>query len=239
MVVQQIAPIVDTHLGTSQGNASCPSRNPALSGARARLKPHEHLYFQGDKPRGVYQIDHGTIILYRLTADGRRQIQDFASDGDFLALTFSDEHDLSAEALTDVEVRFTPRAVFDRVLQTDAEFRRGVLTLMGDVLHSAREQSMLLGLKSAMERTASFLIFLDGRFKKQDQTYTPIRMSRCDIADYLGLTLETVSRMLNRLKHEEVIDLPRPDIFRIRDYTQLRAMAGDIEGTSFRRAEAV
>lgn len=239
MVAQQIVPIVKTPLGAGGDSVIRLSEHAALGGTSTRLHPHEHLYFQGDTPKGVYEIEHGTIILYRLTADGRRQIQDFASDGDFLALTFADEHDLSAEALTNVKVRFIPRAVFDRALQTDAEFRRGVFTLMADVLHSAREQSMLLGLKSAMERTASFLLFLDGRFRKRGDTYTPIRMSRCDIADYLGLTLETVSRMLNRLKHETVIDLPRPDIFRIRDHARLIALSGDAEDNGFHRSEAV
>lgn len=204
--------------------------------AAMQFAPHEHLYFQGDGPTGVYQIVSGTVILYRLTADGRRQIQDFASAGDLLALTFADEHDLSAEALTEVEAHFVPRAAFDRALQEDAHFRHAIFTLIGDMLHAAREQAMLLGLKSAMERTASFLIFLEGRFHDPAGGYTPIRMSRCDIADYLGLTLETVSRMLNRLKQQGVIDLPRPDLFRVLDRTRLLALSGEHDADTSRSA---
>lgn len=207
------------------------------AGRPLAFERHEHLYFQGDRPKGVYQIQSGTVILYRLTADGRRQIQDFATDGDFLALTFADEHDLSAEALTAVTATFVPRAAFDRTLQENAAFRRAVFTMIGDMLHAVREQALLLGLKSAMERTASFLIFLEQRFDQTADGFTMIRMSRCDIADYLGLTLETVSRMLNRMKQLGVIDLPRPDMFRVHEPMRLRTLAGEGLEMDFRTTE--
>lgn len=209
------------------------ARSPigAMAGdARSTLhfEPHEHLYFQGDTPDGVHQILSGTVILYRLTADGRRQIQTFACEGDFLALCFGDEHDLSAEALTHVTTCYVPRSVFERALQADPDIRRAVFGLIDEMIVSAREQTMMLGLKSALERTASFLLFLEGRFAPDAEGYIPIRMSRSDIADYLGLTLETVSRMLNRLKHDGVIDLPRPDQFRMLETTRLHMLAGDV-----------
>ena len=106
---------------------------------RLRFEPHEHLFFQGDQPTGVFQIISGTVILYKLMADGRRQIQDFASDGDFLALTFADIHNLSAEALTDVEVDFIAQASFDRALQDNATFRRSIFTLIGDMSSLPRQ----------------------------------------------------------------------------------------------------
>ena len=194
-----------------------------------RFTQNEHLFFQGDAPRGVYEILSGTVILYKVMADGRRQIQSFASKGDFLAMTFADQHDISAEALTEVEALFVPRAVFDHRLQEQAGFRRSVFTLISQMLQEAREQALLLGRKCAMERTASFLIFLKERFHEPTSGFTPIQMSRSDIADYLGLTLETVSRMLNKLKRSKVIDLPQPNAFRVLNMNRLIALAGEVE----------
>lgn len=194
---------------------------------RLRFAPHEHLFFQGDQPTGMFQIISGTVILYKLMADGRRQIQDFSSDGDFLALTFAEFHNLSAEALTDVEVDFIARTSFDRALQDNPEFRRSIFTLISDMLNASREQALLLGRKCAMERTATFLLFLDSRFADPATSFVDIRMSRCDMADYVGLTLETVSRMMNQLKREGIIELPQPNRIRISDRKRLIAAAGE------------
>ena len=194
-----------------------------------RYRPHEHVFMQGDRLSGIYKVLKGTVICYRLMADGRRHIQSFVSGGEYLAITFADRHDVSAEAITDVEVLCTPRAAFDRHLESDMSFRRGILTMMGTKLRSAREQALLLARKSAMERTASFLIFLDERFRNPKTGYVEIRMSRCDIADYLGLTLETVSRMMNKLKQSGIIDLPQATRFTVCKREQLIAMAGEVD----------
>jgi CRP-like cAMP-binding protein len=196
---------------------------------RLRFAPHEHLFFQGDPPTGVFQIISGTVILYKLMADGRRQIQDFSSNGDFLALTFAEFHDLSAEALTDVEADFIARASFDRALQDNPAFRQSIFTLIGDMLNASREQALLLGRKCAMERTATFLLFLDSRFADPETGFVDIRMSRSDMADYVGLTLETVSRMMNLLKRQGIIDLPQSNRIRISDRKRLIAAAGELD----------
>lgn len=194
---------------------------------RLRFAPHEHLFFQGDQPTGVFQIVSGTVIVYKLMTDGRRQIQDFASNGDFLALTFADVQDLSAEALTDVEADFIARSGFDRALQDNCEFRRSIFNLISDMLNASREQALLLGRKCAMERTATFLLFLDSRFADPATGFMDIRMSRCDMADYVGLTLETVSRMMNQLKRQGIIELPQSNRIRISDRKRLIAAAGE------------
>ena len=194
-----------------------------------KYAPQEHVFMQGDVPKGIYKVLKGTVILYRLMADGRRQIQSFVSGGEYLAITFADRHDVSAEAITPVEVLCTPRAMFDRRIQEEAGFRQRILTMMGSKLQSAREQALLLGRKSAMERTASFLLFLDHRFRDPETGYVEIRMSRCDIADYLGLTLETVSRMMNKLKQRGTIDLPQATRFAVCKPEQLYSLAGEVE----------
>ena len=229
MTTQNILPLTGGKYIPSNENCVSFEGDCGRTRNKLRFAPHEHLYFQGDAPRGVYEILSGTVIQYKIMADGRRQIQNFASEGDFLAMTFSDIHDLSAEALTDVEVLFVPRAAFDHRLQEQPGFRRSVFTLVGQLLHNARAQALLLGRKNAMERTASFLIFLSKRFANALTGYVEIRMSRCDIADYLGLTLETVSRMMNKLKKIGVIELPQANSFRILDQNRLTALAGELE----------
>lgn len=202
-----------------------------LPNTRIRLKCGDHAYFQGDRPKGVYEIRSGTMMLYKLMADGRRQVQDFASKGDYLALTFAERHSLSAEALTDVEICFVSRAAFDMAFMEKDSFRREMFTLVSSKLQASRDQALLLGRKSASERTASFILFLASRFEAPETGYVTIPMSRADIADYLGLTLETVSRMLNRFKKAGLIDLPQPSRFRLMDRKRLRTAAGDGDGS--------
>lgn len=229
MTAPSLIKIANTNSANSVSHRMTLDRDQGQTCNRLRFEPHEHLYFQGDAPRGVYEILSGTVIQYKVMVDGRRQIQSFASEGDFLAMTFSDLHDLSAEALTDVEVLFVPRAVFDHRLQEQPGFRQSVLTLISQLLQDAREQALLLGRKNAMERTASFLMFLNERFCDPATGYATIRMSRGDIADYLGLTLETVSRMMNKLKRHGVIALPQPNSFRILNRSSLITLAGEID----------
>ena len=193
---------------------------------RSRYAAHEHIFMEGDKPKGIFQIISGTVTLYRVMTDGRRQIQAFVSEGEYLNITFDRNHDVSAEALTDVEVTCEPLAAFDRRLQEDPKFRRSVFSLIEGQLHDAREQTLLLGRKNAIERIASFLLFLDKRFVDPLSGFANIRMSRSDIADYLGLTLETVSRMMNKLKQMGIIDLPQATRFSVRQRQKLMCLAG-------------
>ncbi len=218
----------NSEIRTMDSKLRCDLTKPRLRNV-VKYAPQEHVFMQGDAPKGIYKVLKGTVILYRLIADGRRQIQSFVSGGEYLAMTFADEHDVSAEAITPVEISCTPRATFDRRIQDEAGFRQRILTLMGTKLQSAREQALLLGRKSAMERSASFLLFLDHRFRNPETGYVEIRMSRCDIADYLGLTLETVSRMMNKLKQRGIIDLPQATRFAICKREQLVSLAGEVD----------
>ncbi len=204
--------------GEAAGRATVPLRSFA---------PHDHLFFQGDASTGLFEIEHGTVVVYKLLSDGRRQVQQFAGSGDMIGLTLDPDHDLSAEALTHVTARYMPRAAFERAMQDDADFRRRVFGFVSSQLSMAREQAVLLGRKSALERVASFLLYLDSRLPEDSDGHIRLAMSRGDIADYLGLTLETVSRMLNRLKQMRVISLPRPTAFRVVQEDRLIDLAGE------------
>lgn len=232
MLHSVVVPIVHSSRVSSEDPATFFSPIPPTLRSRLRFSAHEHLFYQGDRPTGVMQILSGIAILYRVTADGRRQIQDFAGPGDIVALSFGDEHEVSAEALTDVEVCFVSRTIFDQAVQESPALRQALFQLVNRMLRAVREQTLLLGLKSAMERSASFLLFLESRFGARKDGFVPIKMSRSDIGDHLGLTIETVSRMFNRLKQQGVIDLPRPDLFRIVNRKGLIALAGEEDDTS-------
>lgn len=194
----------------------------------ARYRPHQSLYHEGDPARAVFRVTAGVVIVYRLLPDGRRQIHRFATRGDFLALDFAESYCHHAEAITEVSVELYDRACFDRALQNDPAFRREVFQLLTDMLMDSQEQAVLLGRMTALERTASFLHFLHQKAPVcARSSYIVIRMSRCDIADYLGLTFETVSRMLHRLKNLGIIDLPKPDRFKVLNHSVLARLAGE------------
>lgn len=197
-----------------------------MTGQRRVFASAEHLFYQGDADRGLHKILSGTVTVYRVTADGYRQIEAFAGPGDYVSLCLSSTSPTSAEALSPVETDYVSRAAFERRLLEDAEFRAEVFRDIDKAAADARRQATLLACRCAKERVADFVLFLAGRFRPRADGYIPIPMSRCDMADHLGLTLETVSRMLNRLKQTGIIDLPRPDRFRIADIGRLRRQAG-------------
>lgn len=191
-----------------------------------RYRPHQTLYVEGEDAASVFRILSGVVIIYRLLPDGRRQIHRFASRGDFLALDLAETYRHSAEAITEVSAQLCDRSAFDRALQEDAVFRRQIFRRLTDMLLAAQEQAVMLGRQTALERTASFLLFLDRQASCPQSGYVAIRMSRYDIADFLGLTFETVSRMLHRLKSRGLIELPKPDRFRVLRREALAEVAG-------------
>ncbi len=206
---------------------TAPTFLPVAGGCRSlRFAPHEHIFFQDDAIGGIHEIVSGTVIVYRLLPDGRRQVQDFAGPGELLGLAFSGAHDLNAETLEPVETVFMAQGAFEAALEADGALRRRTFARVGEMLSASRQQALMLGRKSAAEKTASFLLFLESRFQEAGG-YCFMPMSRSDVADYLGLTLETVSRMLSRLKAAGIIDLPHPARFRVRDRARLLAATGD------------
>lgn len=172
------------------------------SGCTRRLIPGEPLCWQGDEATHVYTVTHGTLRLSKLLADGRRQVTGFAFPGDFLGVTMEDEHPFTAEAVSDVELCQFSRARFDGFIDAHPHMERRLYSAAAAELAAARDQLVLLGRKTAAERLASFLLQMA---RHTDQSMgTPLRsslpMSRADIADYLGLRIETISRELGALK---------------------------------------
>ena len=185
-----------------------------------KLAPGQTLFHEGDPATRVFTLTRGTLKLYKLLADGRRQVTGFLHPGDFLGISVDDEHAFSAEALEDSQLCWFPRARFDDFVEDQPKMERELYRMAAHELAAAQQQFVLLGRKTASERLASFLLLLADRTsaaegKKSAMVRLP--MSRSDIADYLGLTKETVSRVISALKRDRIIRLESLEMIRILD----------------------
>lgn len=181
------------------------SRIAAISSVQS-VDAGKALFAEGDAADNVYEVVGGMLKLYKLLPDGRRQIMGFVTTGDLLGLSFGGAYLYTAEAVTDVTLCRYTRARFDRLVDEVPGFARRLLTVRSDELRAAQDQMLLLGRKTAVEKIASFLLTLaDRQAGSKDPNVINVPMGRCDIADYLGLTTETVCRTLTKLKSTGVI----------------------------------
>lgn len=184
------------------------------------------LFAQGEEASAVFNITEGMARLYKLLPDGRRQIIGFALPGDFLGLSLSDRFSFSADAVDDMRVCRISRNRFSQQLDEKPHLMRRLHELAANELMIAQDQLVVLGRRSAEERVAVFLLGLRKRFARMHHLSptVPLPMSRQDIADYLGLTIETVSRTFSKLFKEKTL-LNVPDGVRILDLDRLTALA--------------
>jgi len=190
-------------------------------GVRMGYDREQEIYAQEDPVEFLYCVISGVVRTTRLTPDGRRLIGDFYYAGDIFGLEPGPDHQFGAEALSDCEVQVVRRAAA-RAHAGEAELNRAILEATGRELARAQEHLMLLGRKAARERVAIFLMALASR-EAGGQVELP--MTRQDMADYLGLTIETVSRMLTQLQGEAVVAFPSVRRFHVRDWDALEALA--------------
>jgi CRP/FNR family transcriptional regulator len=197
-------------------------------GTLQRLQPEQSVFHEGDPARRVFMVTHGALKLYTLLADGRRQVTGFMFPGDFLGISVDDEYAFTVEALEPSELYWFSRETFDRFLSEHPQVERELYRLAAHELAEAQRQMVLLGRKAAHERLASFFLSLVERVERisgMPATSFDLSMSRLDIADYLGLTKETVSRMLAHLRSLGLIRLRTQNHVEILDRSGLRAMA--------------
>lgn len=193
----------------------------------ARLEtfsPGQTIFFEGCEAESYFEIVSGTVRCCSLTEDGRRQIYRFAVEGEMLGLGGEQHYGYSAEAVTPVTMRRYRLSSLEAAMAEDQRLRERVVQALRDELAAVRTQMMLLGRLSAAERIVSFLRDLAARCTDQDGCIH-LAMTRADIADYLGLTLETVSRKINMLKRLGVIELATPSRVRIMDFARLDEVA--------------
>jgi CRP/FNR family transcriptional regulator, nitrogen fixation regulation protein len=182
----------------------------------------EEIYGEDEPAEYVYQIIRGAVRTYKLLSDGRRQIGTFHLPGDVFGIESGDNHRLAAEAIIDTTVRLVKRSSLEQAAGVDVNVARKLWTMTAGELRHAEDHMLLLGRKSAMERVASFLLEMDRRLAVAGMMALP--MCRRDIGDYLGLTLETVSRALSQLHGEGVLGFSGARQIVLRNRQHLRNM---------------
>lgn len=199
--------------GLSNGNAT-PARSPGrqalevafvLMGARLNVERNSEIYGEGEPSEYVYKVVSGVVRTHKLLNDGRRQISAFHLPGEFFGLDCDAQYRFTAEAVTNASVLFVKRSALTALARRDGEVANDLWRMAAAELHRAHDHMLLLGRKSAQERIAAFLLEMAEREPQGDTVELP--MSRLDIADYLGLTIETVSRTLTSLENAAAIEL--------------------------------
>lgn len=173
--------------------------NPLVSLNEFTYKKGNEIYGEKEPAEYVYQVKTGAVRSYKLLSDGRRQIGAFHLAGDIFGLENGSAHRFTAEAIVDTTVRLIRRQSLETVAESDAIVAKNLLSMTTTNLQHAEDHMLLLGRKTSLERVAAFLLEMDKRLTAAGVMALP--MSRRDIADYLGLTLETVSRAISHL-HE-------------------------------------
>ncbi len=177
--------------------------------SRLALDPGDPLFLEGEAARHLFNVTAGAIKIYKLLADGRRQMTGFLFPGDFLGLANDETYAYSATAITKTWVCRFPRGKLEALLKRFPKMERRLFAMASHELAVAQEQMLLLGRKTAREKIASFLLMLSGRAIRRGQTDNPVSvpMTRADIGDFLGLTTETVSRTFTQLRKSGLITL--------------------------------
>jgi CRP/FNR family nitrogen fixation transcriptional regulator len=192
--------------------STAPNNKPRLVGelgglTHAEVSSGEFKYSKGTEIFGetepadyIYQVIEGAVRTHKLLSDGRRQIGAFHLPGDIFGLENGDFHRFTAEAIVDTTVRLVKRQSLERVAKTDPAILRSLRTMTTANLQHVENRILLLGRNTARERVAAFLMEMNGRLTSAGVIALP--MNRRDIADYLGLTIETVSRMFSAFERK-------------------------------------
>jgi CRP/FNR family nitrogen fixation transcriptional regulator len=193
-----------------RGAANMPRRSasatmPAAAGTRRSFAKGEQLFAEDDAADFFYKVVSGTVRTCKLLSDGRRQIDAFHLPGDVFGLESGADHRFTAEAVEAVVVEAYRRSHFASLLHDDPAFGEQLMSSTLASLGRAHEHMVLLGRKTAQEKMATFLLDIASRLAKSDSVDLP--MQRTDIADHLGLTIETVSRTLTQMVRDGLIKL--------------------------------
>ena len=199
--------------------------DPALPALLAQVRPsavtlyaeNAVIYAQGEAAGPLYLVEFGTVRICRITADGRRQISAFHFAGEVFGFEVDSEHHFYAESVDGAGVRALRPASGETLADK-------VLPLALRSLVRAQEHLLVLGRQSACEKMAAFLQDLAAR--QETDRFVDLSMQRMDIADYLGLTFETVSRVLHKLKDAGVIALPSTKQIELLDIEALEELGG-------------
>jgi CRP/FNR family transcriptional regulator len=205
---------------------------PDVDGFRSatlrRIETKGHVFCEGDARTQIFRIEEGVVALSKVLTDGRRQIIDFAYPGDYIGLGMFGDHIFDAQATCPCKIRCLPAGQLERDAARDPALALKLYKAVSAELSAARRLLVAVGHGTAMERIASFLIELQSRIGEGEPQAKCINlpMRRSDIADLLGLTVETVSRMLTKLRTMRVIEIQNGNGVQILDRERLEELAG-------------
>jgi CRP/FNR family transcriptional regulator, anaerobic regulatory protein len=188
------------------------------------LAPGQALFWEGDDAVQIFDVLEGMLRVYRIMSDGRRAIMGFIYPGDILGVSFQNRYLFTAEAVTTVKVRRFARGCFFAIINKLPALRPQLFAILCDEMSAAQDQMLLLGRKNAEERIVSFLLAVHRKRARTADIELP--MGRQDIADYLGLTIETVSRMMTSLTRRGLIAAGARRTVTLRKLSTLREIAG-------------
>lgn len=193
---------------------------------RLHVAAEKAVFYEWDPAGHVYNVTEGTVRLSKMLPDGRRQVTGFLSPGDFLGIAYSETYAYTAEAVTPLSLCRFRRPKLESLFDEIPGLEKRVLGVASNELRAAQDQMLLLGRKTAVEKLSSFLLnwarqALE-RGGSEDEVDLP--MNRTDIADYLGLTTETVSRTFTRLAKDGLLELPSTHRVVFRNSARLREL---------------
>jgi CRP/FNR family nitrogen fixation transcriptional regulator len=194
-------------------------------GSVARFARNETIFNEGDAAEFSYKVVSGAVRLSKVMLDGRRQIADFALAADIFGLDWPDNYAVTAEALTEVTVIRYGRSSLQRLGDQRIEVRSKLADVLRRDLWAAQNHLVMLGCQTARERVASFLLLFVKRSNAKNGQAFELPMGRQDVADYLGLTIETVCRTLSDLKAQGLIETPKRHEVLVHSISTLRAIA--------------
>jgi CRP-like cAMP-binding protein len=194
-------------------------------GTKVRFARNTTIFNEGDEAAYTYKIVSGAVRLCKHTSNRRRQIADFLLAGDYFGFMQLGTYSFTAEAVSDVVIIAYPQRQIEQLSNTMPSMSRRLLTLLSQRLLSMQDHLVMLGRQAAKERVASFLLLLAERSEAVQGEAFEVPMSRQDIADYLGLTIETVCRALGDLKRAQLIAIPNVHQIVISDWEALEAAA--------------
>jgi CRP/FNR family transcriptional regulator len=197
------------------------------------FKRGEVIFHEGDPASAHFKVVTGAVRIFNILADGRRHVIDFMLEGQTFGFTIYSAHGFCAEAITDCVVSRFERSAIDRLTRELPSLNLCIVAMASRSLDLAQRRMVTLGCKRAPEKLASFLLMMadQGAMLGREETSVALPMPRNDIADYLGLTIETVSRLFTRFRKDGLLELTDSRHFRIVDWETLEDLAeGNIEG---------
>ncbi len=196
------------------------SQSMDLMGATITYPRNSEIFGEGEPAECLYKVISGSVRTYKILRDGRRQVCGFYLPGDIFGLEFADDHTLSAEAIDNTKVLVVNQAALNALASHNESIAQQLFVLTGRELRRVQDRILLL-IESARERVAGFLLEMADRASGGNIVELP--MSRQDIADYLGLTIETVSRTLSSLETAAAIEVPTSRRIVLRNHDALRS----------------